>query len=142
MNKKLVVKEAVKIKADSARIWEALTNPDQVKIYLFGTNLNCTWNVNDPITFTGEYNGVSYVDKGVVLKCVQPVCIEYTYWSSFSGIPDVPENYSLVRYEISQVENESTLTVIQTGFTDRSKQEHSVNAWKHVLNTIKELCEK
>ncbi|MFY8036896.1 MAG: SRPBCC domain-containing protein, partial [Cyclobacteriaceae bacterium] len=45
------------INASSQKVWTALTDPEMVKQYFFGTKLQTTWKVGDPITFSGEWEG-------------------------------------------------------------------------------------
>ncbi|MGO4433808.1 SRPBCC domain-containing protein [Paenarthrobacter sp. RAF9] len=52
------------IPANRQKVWEALTDPALIKQYFLGTNVETTWRVGDPITYSGEYNGKSYEDKG------------------------------------------------------------------------------
>ena len=62
--------EAIKtlaIEAPPAKVWRALTDPDQVREYMHGTNLATDWVVGDPITWSGEWKGKPYMDKGTVL---------------------------------------------------------------------------
>ncbi|MBC7885478.1 MAG: SRPBCC domain-containing protein [Saprospiraceae bacterium] len=42
------------IKASVAKVWDALTNPEVVKQYFFGTDLVTDWKVGSPIIFQGE----------------------------------------------------------------------------------------
>jgi hypothetical protein len=65
-----------------------------------------------------------------------------TYWSSFSSLPDLPENYSTVTYELSESKGETTLTVIQDNNPTRESADHSEGNWEKVLQTMKALLEK
>jgi len=66
--------EAVKtvtIHATQREVWNALTNPAQVKQYLHGTEMSTDWKEGSPISWKGEWKGQSYEDKGTVLA-VEP----------------------------------------------------------------------
>jgi uncharacterized protein YndB with AHSA1/START domain len=39
MHKQLVAKASITIDAPVAKVWEALTNPEMIKQYMFGTNV-------------------------------------------------------------------------------------------------------
>ena len=82
-------------------MWEALTNPDLIKQYLFGTTVKTDWQVGSPIIYEGQWQGKSYQDKGTVMQIEPGKLLVSTYWSSMEGLPDVPENYKTVRYELS-----------------------------------------
>ncbi len=67
MNTSFIAQTSVVIDAPAADVWEALTNPELVKEYLHGTTMATDWQVGSPITWTGEWKGQAYQDKGTVL---------------------------------------------------------------------------
>ncbi len=141
MNKKLIVHAEIGINTSADKVWEALTKPELVKQYLFGTNMNTTWEVGSPITYSGEWEGKPYEDKGTVLEVIPGKKIVTTYWSSASGVADLPENYKTVTYEIFP-EGDSTKVVItqDNNGTEESKA-HSEQNWNMVLGGMKKLLE-
>ena len=79
-----------------------LTDPEKIKIYLFGTETITDWNVGSPISFQGNYEGQTCHDKGNVLEVEKNKILKYNYWSSFSGLKDQLENYAVVTYKLEQ----------------------------------------
>ncbi len=132
----------ITIRASAAAVWDALTNPKLIKQYLFGTDCRSDWKVGSAITYAGTWEGKPYQDKGVILELVPNKLLKSTYWSSFSGKPDVPESYNTVTYEISQKGGETTLTVTQDNNGSKESADHSAENWRKVLATIKDLLEK
>ena len=130
------------INASSQKVWNALTDPNLVKQYFFGTNLQTTWKVGDPITFSGEWEGKSYVDEGTILQIDAGKSVTYNYWSSFSGKEDKPENYANIVYQLEDQGNQTKLTIQQDGIADKDVLSHSEQNWKMVVNSMKELIEK
>ena len=59
---------SIVIEAPRTKIWDALTRPELIKQYFFGTNLVTDWTVGSPLFFRGEWSGTSYEDKGTVLS--------------------------------------------------------------------------
>lgn len=53
MNHPFVAKATSTINAPAAKVWEALTKPDMIKQYLFGTKVTTDWRVGRPITYEG-----------------------------------------------------------------------------------------
>src|SRR4051794_25632853 len=90
----------INIKAPAAKVWNGLTDPELVKQYFFGTNLKSDWKEGSPITFSGEWDGKSYEDKGTILQITPGEYVKYSYWSSMSGTEDKPENYANVSYRV------------------------------------------
>ena len=62
-----------------------------------------------------------------------------TYWSSMAGLPDTPENYKTVRYELSSEGRGTRLTVTQDNNATPDEANHSSANWKIVLEGIKKL---
>ncbi|NOS93324.1 MAG: SRPBCC domain-containing protein [Cyclobacteriaceae bacterium] len=130
------------INASTQKVWHALTEPEIVKQYFFGTKLETSWNVGDPITFSGEWDGKAYVDTGTILQIEVGKSVTYNYWSSFSGKEDKPENYANIVYRLDEEGNQTKLTVQQDRIADKEALEHSEQNWKMVVNSMKELIEK
>src|SRR3982750_3806918 len=101
MKKGLTAKTSVAIQAPVAKVWEGLTNPELIKKYFFGTDAETDWKKGSPIFFRGVWEGKPYEDKGFITDIVPEKFVSYTYWSSFSGAPDIPENYANVRYDVT-----------------------------------------
>ena len=68
MKNNLNLKMSVPIKATKSKVWDAVTNPEQIKKYMFGTNTVSDWKIGSPITFSGEWEGKPYKDKGHILE--------------------------------------------------------------------------
>ena len=141
MSKPFVAKATVAINAPTSRVWDALTKPDLIKQYLFGTEVTTDWRVGSPITYEGTWEGKAYKDKGKVLQVEPGKLLVSTFWSSLSGSPDVPENYQTVRYELSAEGGGTRLTVVQDNNATREDANHSEQNWKMVLSGMKELLE-
>src|SRR5947207_2212477 len=97
----LIAKVSIVLNAPVDKVWDALTNPALIKQYLFGTNVAATWDVGSPITWSGEWEGRSYTDKGTVLKADHGKVLQYSYFSSLSGKPDLPENYNIITIKLT-----------------------------------------
>jgi uncharacterized protein YndB with AHSA1/START domain len=128
------------LNASIEKVWDALTNPEIVKRYFFGTNLMTDWQVGHKIAFTGEWDGKAYEDKGIVQEYVPNQKAVYTYLSSWSGLADAPENYQLITYEVNEVDNGTELTITQTNF-DEEKAKHSEESWASIIEGMKKLVE-
>jgi uncharacterized protein YndB with AHSA1/START domain len=141
MKNKIINRVGIRIDASSAEVWEALTNPELIKQYFFGTNTISEWRAGSPIVFEGNWQGKSYRDKGTIID-IQPFkLLKYNYWSSMSGIEDKPENYANITYEISEEGDESILTITQDNIPDEKMRAHSEDNWKKVLSNLKDLLE-
>ena len=50
-NKGLIAKASISIDASVDRVWNALTNPDIIKQYMFGAKVISDWNEGSPIVW-------------------------------------------------------------------------------------------
>jgi uncharacterized protein YndB with AHSA1/START domain len=142
MKNDITGKASVIIEAPLSKVWDALTMPEIIKQYFFGTNTITDWKVGGPLKFKGEYEGKSYEDKGTVLAFEPKKLIRYTYWSSMSGIEDKPENYVTVTYRLSEENNKVKLEITQENIPDEKTKEHSEDNWRKVLGNLKNLLEE
>jgi uncharacterized protein YndB with AHSA1/START domain len=135
-------KAEIVIKAPVSKVWDALTQPEIIKKYLFGTTVETDWKEGSPIFWKGEWEGKTYEDKGTILKVIPQKFLQTTYWSGMSGLPDLPENYKKVTYELTTENGNTKLTVIQDNNANEEVKNHSEQNWKMVFETLKELLEK
>ncbi|MFC0186646.1 SRPBCC domain-containing protein [Fictibacillus aquaticus] len=143
MRSDLIVSRSIDINAAALKVWEALTEPEKIKEYLFGTEITTDWKEGSDILFEGEYEGKEYQDKGTVLTNLIEEKIRYTYWSSFSGVEDKPDNYSVVTYELSELNRNLTkLTWTQKGYASEEGYNHSNNVIDSLLFKIKKIAER
>lgn len=142
MKDNLTATSSVAINAGASQVWDALTKPELIKKYFFGTETQTDWKVGSPIKFIGEWEGKKYEDKGTILVNEPQKLIKYKYWSSLSGKEDIPENYQVVSYELLANGDKTNLTIKQEGVQSEKEKEHSEKNWKGVLEGLKNLVEK
>ena len=129
----------VHIHAPLQAVWEALTNPEIIKKYFFGTNTITDWVPGHKIVFEGEWEGKKYQDKGTVLAYKENEQLKYDYWSSMSGIEDMPENYGVITYDVSEDGGVTILVITQENIPDENRKEHSMENWKMIMLELKKL---
>ena len=135
--------KTVTIDAPRETVWEALTDPAKVKEWMHGTTVASDWVVGNPVTWTGEWKGRSYVDKGIVLAVEPGRLLRYTHWSPMGGTEDAPENYHTVTFELAGVRDTTTLTLTQdNNATQEEADAVAENNWGPVLLGLKAVAEK
>lgn len=142
MNHDLEVSESILINASAERVWEVLTTPAIISEYLYGTETITDWKPGSEIIFQGEYENTKYRDKGFILENIPLKKISYSYWSGFSGLADIPENYSTVIYLLEAKGTQTLFTWQQKGFADESRLEHSKSGMPAFLEQIKGIAER
>ncbi|GHM99279.1 ATPase [Cytophagales bacterium WSM2-2] len=137
----IVCRVSIEINAPVSKVWKALTDPEQIKKYLFGTNTITDWKVGSEIKFTGVWEGKSYEDKGTILALEPEKLLKYNYWSNWSG-EDVLENRQIISYQLKGEKGKTVFTLVQENCPDEAARDHSANNWNSVLQSMKQLLEE
>jgi len=125
MKNSYVAKATTTIEVPASKVWEALTRPDLIKQYLFGTEVTTDWKVGSPITYKGVWEGKAYEDKGKIIKFEPEKTLVSTHWSPLSGVPDTPENYHTVTYQLSEKDGKTDVTILQDNNATEDEKAHS-----------------
>ena len=138
-----VARAQVEVAADAQRVWEALTDPDQVAQYMMGTRVETDWQVGSPITWSGEMDGKPYQDKGEVLESDPPHRLSVTHYSPLMGQEDRPENYHTVTYTLEGDGDSGPTTVAleQDGNASPEQAEQFSANWQSMLEALKTTVE-
>jgi len=142
VNKGLIAKASISINAPAAKVWNALTNPEVIKQYMFGTTVISDWLKGSQIVWKGAWQGKKYEDKGVILKLKPERLIQYSHFSPLSGKPDLPENYHTVTIKLTTDEAGTAVSLSQDNNETEEAREHSEKNWKMMLDALKKLLEK
>ena len=138
-----VAEKRITINAPADAVWEALTDPEKVKVYMHGANMKTDWEVGSPITWTGEWKGAAYEDKGEVLAVEPGKLLRNTHWSPMGGTEDKPENYHTVTYELDQRADKTILTLKQDNNASQEEADAMAeNNWGPVLEGLKKVAEQ
>lgn len=135
------VTASVEISASPAQVWNALTDPELIRQYFFGTEVETDWQPGSPITWSGEYDGKTYRDKGEIVDVVPEERLVVTHYSPLSGEEDRPENYHRVTYRLQDEGDKTRVTLEQDNAPEQSVEEFTAN-WETVLGNLKELVER
>jgi len=125
------------VAATPDRVWTALTEPDQIAAYMWGTQVETTWDVGSPITWNGEHDGKAYQDRGAVLTYEPPTVLSVTHYSPMSGQPDEPEHYHTLVYTLTADGEGTHVELTQDGCDDEAQAEQFSANWQQVLDSLK-----
>ena len=113
------IENTIEINAAPAIIWEALTQPTLMRQWMgepeMGIEVHTDWQVNSPILISG-FHHVKFENKGIVLRYDINSVLEYSHFSSVSRLVDIPENYSIIRFVLTPIENYTILTLTIDNF--------------------------
>ena len=142
MSKGVVATSEIEVDADAERVWQALTDPDQVAEYFLGSVVSSTWKEGSPITWTGEWEGKPYEDKGEVLVANKPRRLVVTHFSAMSGEADEPGNYHELSYDLTERDGHTKIVFTQDNNPDEQSAEHSKKNWDTMLQGLKKVAER
>jgi uncharacterized protein YndB with AHSA1/START domain len=149
MSATLIVKNSISINAPAAKVWDALTNPEQTKKYMFGCETVSDWKPSSPLLWRAIYEGKEMVFvKGNIVEIIPRKFLSYTTIDQNSTIPDIPENYLTVTYTLKEEGNQTIFTVTQSDYSKVADGEkrykeayNNGEGWNPILIEIKKIVE-
>ena len=132
--------EAV-ISAPPGRVWAALTDPAQIKEYMFGSEVETDWIPGSTITWKGKYQGKAYEDKGKIVELDPPRRLVVTHFSPMSGQEDIPENYHTLTYLLEPRGEGTHVSLSQDNNASEEEAAHSRDNWAVMLSALKNVIE-
>lgn len=137
----------VTIKSTVEEIWNVLTDPNKIELYLAGQRCDSNWKPGSKAYFyiKSEKKDI-VISKGEVIRSETGKLLEYTRLSKSANVNDTPENYVLTTYEISPVNEENVhLKVTHKGYAyvekGRERYIDNIKIWKNALPKIKDIIE-
>jgi uncharacterized protein YndB with AHSA1/START domain len=145
----LTVQSKITLNAPASKVWDALTNPEQTKKYMFGCEAISDWKVGSPLLWKGSYEGKEMVFvKGNIVNIEPGKFLAYTTIDPNSAMEDIPENYLTVTYFLTEEGDKTSLTVTQGDYSKvaegekRYKETVDGGGWQPILDQIKKLVEE
>jgi uncharacterized protein YndB with AHSA1/START domain len=142
----LILEGTIEIHAPSSRVWTILTDSSFIQQYMFGCVVETTWTQGSKLLWKGAADGHLHV-KGYVVAIDAPRRLEYTALGADLKIPDVPENYLTIIYELENNGSSTRLRVSMGDFdtvgNGKARYDETVAAggWTPRLEKIKQLAE-
>jgi len=130
------------IDASPGDVWRALTTPDLIEKYMFGSRVETDWRPGSSIVWKGEYDGKRYEDRGEIVAVEPGRRLELTHFSPLSGEEDRPENYHTIVYELAEYGGGTRLSLSQDRNASAEAAEHSKRNWEQMLSGLKDTVER
>jgi uncharacterized protein YndB with AHSA1/START domain len=145
----LLIKNTITINAPASKVWDALTNPEQTKKYMFGCETVSDWKVGSPLLWKGNYEGKDMVFvKGNIVEIKPEKKLVYTTFDPNSTMEDISQNYLTVTYELTTENGKTVLIVTQGDYKTVAEGErrykeayNNGEGWNPILTEIKKLIE-
>ncbi|MBC7384232.1 MAG: SRPBCC domain-containing protein [Bacteroidia bacterium] len=150
MEKELIISNSISINAPVSVVWDALTNPEKTKKYMFGCETVSDWQQGSSLLWKGTHEGQEMVFVKGSIASIEPArFLAYTTIDPNSALEDLPENYLTVTYTLASQDGQTLLTVTQgdylkVGDGERRYKEafNGGEGWNPILIEIKKLVEK
>lgn len=115
-------------------VWDALTNPQQTRKYMFNCSVNSTWQVESPITWQGNFEGYESGERGVILECEPEKILKYSSIDPNFGIEILPENYLHITYHLTRIGEQTELVMTIENFNqDKERLKHVLKGWDTIV---------
>lgn len=132
----------VLIEAPAAKVWAALTDPEQIKKYMGGTQVISDWRPGGEIIWRGLWQGNPYRDTGQILEAQPCHRLKYTHYSPASGLKDIPENYHILTYSLMSRGESTELVLLNENITTEAERKHLEWSWMVMLEELKRVVEE
>ena len=132
----------IEIDAPAKRVWAALTDPEQIEQYMFGSRVVTDWKPGSPITWKGEYEGKAFEDRGEIVEIEPRRRLKMTHFSPLSGAADAPENYHTLLYELEERDATTRVSLSQDNNASAEEAGHSRDNWAAMLQGLKQVVER
>ena len=145
MTEEWVVNRTIDIDAPISSVWRTLTDPDWSQAWITDdrtTRVSSTWQVGEPISFAGHWDGVDYQDHGTLLAFEPGLLLRYSYWSVHWQVPDAPENYSRAEFRLEPNGDATRLILQHSRFPVHTIFGHWRFYWWTALDRLKAVAEQ
>lgn len=147
MHTPMMIIEEIAFKANKDTVWNLITNPKMTKKYMFGCEVISNWEIGSPIEWKTTLDNnmpITYV-KGTIIKYSERDNVSFTMFDPTMGIPDIPENYITLSYQIIEKETGCLLKITQGDFQNTENAvkrfEESKQGWQMVIPLMKKLLD-
>ena len=142
-NQEPIVEKSVEITTSPAHVWRALTEPELIKQWMAGAQVESTWEVGRDIRLTGTMPNFNkkYRDRGTVLAVEPHKLLQYSHWSQMTHLPDIPENRTILTFVLEPMDTKTRLTFRQENFHSEVEYKHANFFWGVALYMMKNLLE-
>ncbi|AEQ52905.1 Uncharacterized conserved protein YndB, AHSA1/START domain [Pelagibacterium halotolerans] len=144
--------DQITIATPAPAVWNALVDRDKSRIWA-GADFATDWQPGSSLVLTPLIVGKKSADKGEVLRAIAPDILSYRVLPRVSGLPDLPENYSLITIRLAETAGQTRLEVthsVPASPVRRGKnfeigpdsgRNHVAFYWRSTLPLLRDLVE-
>ncbi|ESZ23305.1 ATPase [Mesorhizobium sp. L2C084A000] len=140
------ITKTVVISAEPAKVWRILTMPEMIPQWMSDEELTVSLqgHAGGAIVMRGLLHGMPFENHGTVRAFEPEKSFAYGYWSTLSAsrLADVPENHTVVSFDLTPVGGGTTLTLTLSDFAEPAIRPHANLYWGPTLQILKAVCER
>lgn len=136
--------KTVTINAPPAAVWQQLTTLAAMPRWMLpGSDLTIStdWTIGSPLIMHGTLNQHPFENRGLVLQWEPERTLQYSHLSSTSHLPDRPESYTIVTFQLQPRDTQTMLTLTLTQAPTESIAKHLAFYWSSTLEVLKQVIE-
>jgi uncharacterized protein YndB with AHSA1/START domain len=138
--------KTVAIGAAPAKVWRVLTTPAMIPQWMSDEELTVSLQEHEggAIVIRGLLHGVPFENHGIVRVFEPEKSFAYSYWSTLSAarLADMPENHTLVSFDLAPADGGTLLTLTLSDFAEPAIRPHNDLYWGPTLRILKAVCER
>jgi uncharacterized protein YndB with AHSA1/START domain len=131
----------IRLNTSKEKVWDALTKPELVKLWQYGSDLITNWEVGSTIRFRTEWDGKVFEQWGQVLEVQAPELLKYSLFAPRPDLEDRPEYYFIMTYLLTTENGKTKLEIIQEDNRPNAKQEDPQGEENSILQSLKSIAE-
>ncbi len=140
------IKLSLELHCPPEKTWAALTDPQLVQQYMFGSQVHSSWKAGESIEYSMDIEGKEVVVvNGIIEEIEEDRLLVHSLFPTGSEMDDIPENYLHIKYEITETDNGSRLDILQWGFASvadgEKRYQDSIGGWDYLLKELKSTAE-
>jgi uncharacterized protein YndB with AHSA1/START domain len=136
-----VSRSSVTINAPRSVVWAAVTLPDHVRQWQYGSELSTDWIIGHPIRFSAQWQGETFEQWGTVEEFSAPSRLRYSLFAPRPGLEDRPENYFTMTYELTEVDDGTKVHFIHEDPREPDDVEADADDENPVLTALRDVAE-
>ena len=124
------------IPAPQQKVWEAFATSSGFANVYEGITVEGDWRVGGTVVWSGVWEGKEFRDEGEISAYEAPRLFEYTYFTSFWGVPRSPETEQRISNAFEPVPGGTRVVITQTNIGTAESRDHSAKNWKDILDRV------
>lgn len=139
----LTISRTLRIHAPAPVVWKTLTDPRRIERWISDDPIRVKLESRSggAISMHGDFHAFPLENKGKILVFEPNERFAYTFWSNLTQLPDTPEHYFTIAFQLTAGGESTTLELLQTNLINEVILKHWELYWNVTLELIRSLAE-